>query len=85
MLAEFDFVMEAPNWSHDGTFLTYNAEGKIYRFDLATKESTLIDTGDLCTCNNDHVPNQTVELRLMELGKEPETVVTLFGGREPSM
>lgn len=55
VLAEFDYVIEAPNWSHDDTFLTYNSEGKVYKFDLATKESIMIDSGELCTLNNDHV------------------------------
>lgn len=55
VLQEFDTLIEAPNWSPDGTFLTYNSGGRIYRFDLATKESTEIDTDFVGNCNNDHV------------------------------
>lgn len=54
-LAEFDYLIEAPNWSKDGKFLVYNSEGKIFRFDLKTKESTEIPTGFADNCNNDHV------------------------------
>lgn len=55
VLAEVDGVIEAPNWSHDGTFLTYNADGLVYQFDLMTKTSTQIPSGSLSKMNNDHV------------------------------
>lgn len=54
-VAEFDYLIEAPNWSPDGKFLAYNSEGRIYRFDLETKESTLVETDFVGNCNNDHV------------------------------
>jgi TolB protein len=50
-----DNVFEAPNWTHDGKALIYNSGGRFYRFDLATKTSSLIDTGDVVRNNNDHV------------------------------
>jgi TolB protein len=52
---------EAPNWTHDGAALVYNSSGKpenrghLYRFDLATRQPTLIDTGSNNRNNNDHV------------------------------
>ena len=52
---------EAPNWTPDGSALIYNRSGRgegwggLYRFDLATRESTLIDTGAANRNNNDHV------------------------------
>ena len=55
VIKEFDYLIEAPNWSPDGKFLTYNSEGRIYIFDLETKESTMVDTGFVDRCNNDHV------------------------------
>ena len=55
VIKEFDYLIEAPNWSPDGKFLTYNSEGRIYIFDLETKESTMVDTGFVNRCNNDHV------------------------------
>ena len=55
VLKEFDYLIEAPNWSVDGKFLTYNSKGGIYKFDLETKESTKINTDYVNNCNNDHV------------------------------
>ena len=55
VLAEFDYVIEAPNWSPDGKALYYNSNGRIWRFDLETKESKMIDSGYADRCNNDHV------------------------------
>ena len=52
---------EAPNWTPDGSALIYNRSGRgegwggLYKFDLATRESTLIDTGAANRNNNDHV------------------------------
>lgn len=52
---EFDYVIEAPNWSVDGQSLFYNSNGKIYKLQLATKEITLIESDFVNNCNNDHV------------------------------
>jgi Tol biopolymer transport system component len=52
---------EAPNWTPDGKALIYNTSGasegrgRLHRFDLATRVSTLIDTGFAIRNNNDHV------------------------------
>jgi len=54
-LAEFDHLIEAPNWTRDGKRLIYNSLGLLYAFDLATNESRVIDTGFANRCNNDHV------------------------------
>jgi regulation of enolase protein 1 (concanavalin A-like superfamily) len=56
-----DQPFEAPNWTTDGAALIYNRSGRaegwgaLYRFDLATRQSTLIDTGFANRNNNDHV------------------------------
>lgn len=50
-----DGVIEAPNWSHDGNFLTYNGDGHVFTFDLQSKTSKQIDSGSLNKINNDHV------------------------------
>lgn len=56
-----DQPIEAPNWTPDGRALIYNRSGRapgwggLYRFDLATRQSTLIDTGAANRNNNDHV------------------------------
>lgn len=55
ILMEFPYLIEAPNWSPDGKFLTYNSNGRIFRFDLETKESSEVDSAFVNNCNNDHV------------------------------
>jgi len=46
---------QAPNWTPDGKYLIYNRNGKLYRFELATREVTELDTGFADRNNNDHV------------------------------
>jgi Tol biopolymer transport system component len=52
---------EAPNWTPDGKALIYNSSGRsegrgrLHRFDLATRQSSLVDTGFANRNNNDHV------------------------------
>jgi Tol biopolymer transport system component len=52
---------EAPNWTRDGGALIYNSSGasegrgRLYRFDLATRQASAIDTGSAIRNNNDHV------------------------------
>ncbi len=55
VLHEFDYVIEAPNWTADGRFLVYNANGRMYTYELATGDIQEIDTGFATDCNNDHV------------------------------
>jgi TolB protein len=47
--------LQAPNWRPDNKSLIYNSEGLIYNFDLATKQPTVIPTGEVKNNNNDHV------------------------------
>jgi len=55
VLAEFEALIEAPNWLNDGNTLVYNRQGRLYAFDMTTRESKAIDTGFAVRCNNDHV------------------------------
>ncbi|MGG6311397.1 TolB family protein [Paenibacillus macerans] len=55
VLAEFDHLIEAPNWTRDGWRLIYNSGGHLFSFDLASRTSTRIDSGFADRCNNDHV------------------------------
>lgn len=55
VLDEFDCVIEAPNWSADGTFLTYNSNGRIFKYTIATGEVSEIESHYVDNCNNDHV------------------------------
>jgi Tol biopolymer transport system component len=55
ILKEFDYVIEAPNWTRDGRLLVYNSQGRIYTYDLSSGAIKQIDTGFAIDCNNDHV------------------------------
>jgi Tol biopolymer transport system component len=46
---------QAPNWTHDGKALIYAQEGRLYRFDLASRTARAINTGFATRNNNDHV------------------------------
>jgi hypothetical protein len=52
---------EAPNWTSDGAALVYNTSGtgegrgRLHRFDLATRQASVIDTGFAIRNNHDHV------------------------------
>lgn len=48
-------ALQAPNWTPDGRALLYNNGGRMYRFDLATRTPTRIETGVATNNNNDHV------------------------------
>jgi len=47
--------LQAPNWTHDGKSLIYNTNGLMYRFNIQSHVSTLINTGKVKNNNNDHV------------------------------
>ncbi|MFK8033084.1 MAG: TolB family protein [Hyphomicrobiales bacterium] len=48
-------LIEAPNWSPDGTFLIVNGDGLLYRVDLTGVAKLVeIDTHFARNCNNDH-------------------------------
>src|SRR6185503_19119527 len=46
---------QAPNWTHDGKALIYAQEGRLVRFDLASRSADPINTGFATRNNNDHV------------------------------
>lgn len=62
-LKKFDCVMEAPNWSADGKYITYNSNGRIYKMNLIRDAAGELAAGDITevpsyyvdNCNNDHV------------------------------
>lgn len=55
VLKEFDCVIEAPNWSSDGSYLAYNSNGRIYKYELSTGEISEVPSYYVDNCNNDHV------------------------------
>ncbi len=46
--------LQAPNWTPDNKTLIYNSEGLLYRFDLAKRTPTLLNTAPVTNNNNDH-------------------------------
>ena len=55
LLKEFDCVIEAPNWSADGKFLTYNSNGRIYKYEIEGGKISEVPSYYVDNCNNDHV------------------------------
>ena len=55
VLHQYRGSFQAPNWTHDGKALIYVQEGRLYRFDLASRSPTAINTGFATRNNNDHV------------------------------
>lgn len=89
VLAEFDTVIEAPNWSADGTYLTYNSNGRIYKYDLESGSSAEVKSGHVTNCNNDHVlaPDGSgiaVSHNVIEDGQSRIYVIP-FNGEEPRL
>ena len=50
-----DNSIQAPNWTRDGKALIWNQDGKLYRFDIASRQPTQVNTGARIRNNNDHV------------------------------
>jgi TolB protein len=84
---------EAPNWTSDGGALIYNTSGRaegrgrLYRFDLASRRPSLIDTGPNVRNNNDHVlsPDGTrLGISDQSVNEGRSTIFTLpVGGGRP--
>lgn len=86
-LKEFDYVIEAPNWTQDGKFLVYNSQGRIFRYELSTGEISEIHSGFAIDCNNDHVlsPDNT-QIAVSHFTYEDATsriYIVPFEGGEP--
>ncbi|MHC2215018.1 TolB family protein [Rhizobium leguminosarum] len=47
-------LVEAPNFSPDGSYLLLNGDGLLYRLPLDGGEVVRVDTGFAVNCNNDH-------------------------------
>lgn len=55
VIRQFDGKIEAPNWSRDGKWLIYNADGRIWRIAAdGSGDPVAIDTGPHVKNNNDH-------------------------------
>lgn len=49
-----DRLIEAPNWTPDGSGLIVNGDGRMFRVPLSSPRLIPIDTGHATACNNDH-------------------------------
>ncbi len=85
VLKEFDYVIEAPNWTKDGKHLVYNSNGRMFTYEMASGEVKEINTGFAIDCNNDHVlsPDNS-ELAVSHFTNEDATsriyILPLSGG-----
>jgi TolB protein len=50
-----DTVIEAPNWTPDGSTMIFNSDGLLYRVSVEGGHPQLVDTGTVQAINNDHV------------------------------
>jgi Tol biopolymer transport system component len=55
LVKEFDYLINAPEYTRDGKWIYYNSGGLIYKIAAEGGEPIKIDTGDIRGCNNDHV------------------------------
>lgn len=56
VVKEFDYLIEAPNWTKDGKWLYYNSSGLIYKIDVEGEENPqVVNTQPISRCSNDHV------------------------------
>jgi TolB protein len=86
-LMEFDYVVEAPNWTRDRRFLVYNSRGRIYKYELASGQITELASGFAIDCNNDHVlspDNSRIAVSHFTAEDATSRIYTLpFAGGEP--
>ena len=55
-LREFPYLIESPNWTPDGKWIIYNADGKLYKVPVQGDDAPQqINTDFATSCNNDHV------------------------------
>jgi TolB protein len=50
-----DLLLEAPNWTLDGSALILNGHGVLWRLDLASRALTPVEVSGIPALNNDHV------------------------------
>ena len=89
IIKEFDFVIEAPNWTRDVRCLTYNRSGRIFKFELSSGTISEIPSGIAIDCNNDHVlspDNSQIAVSHHTYEDAASRIYILhFGGGEPRL
>ncbi len=76
---------EAPNWTRDGRAFLFNRSGHIERLPVDGGNPTVIDTGFLTRCNNDHgISPDATELAISDNSQEDHEslvyIVPIAGG-----
>jgi TolB protein len=88
VVKEFDYRIEAPNWTPDGKYLIYNSGGLLYKIPVTGGESEVIYTGNITTCNNDHVistDGQILAISARGPSSKSQIYTLPFAGGEPKL
>ena len=65
---------EAPNWSHDGSYLIFNRNGHLEKMPIAGGEPQIIDTGFANKVNNDHgISPDSTQLAISDNSQETKS------------
>ncbi|MFT3830340.1 MAG: biopolymer transporter TolR [Opitutaceae bacterium] len=80
-----DDSLQAPNWTPDGAALLCNRNGRLWRFDLATRRMALVDTGDQVKNNNDHALSFDGTLLGISSGDVSRVYTVPVGGGQPRL
>jgi TolB protein len=70
--------LQAPNWTKDGKHLIYNAEGLLYKYDLANGNISKLNTGTATQNNNDHVLSFDGKMMAISNHEGEKRISTLF-------
>ena len=80
-----DDSLQAPNWTPDGAALICNRNGRLWRFDLATRAMALLDTGDQVKNNNDHAISFGGTTLGISSGDTSRVYTVPIGGGQPKL
>ncbi|MGH9515214.1 MAG: TolB family protein [Terriglobales bacterium] len=65
---------EAPNWSHDSSYLIFNCNGHLEKLPVASGEPQIIDTGFADKVNNDHgISPDSTQLAISDNSQETKS------------
>ena len=86
VLKRFEGIVEAPNWVQGREELVYNADGRLWRYDIPTGSITPVDTGFCDHLNNDHVlaadgSGVAVSHMTFDEGFSSRVYIVPFGGK----
>ncbi len=88
VVKQFDHRVEAPNWTPDGKFLIYNSAGLLYMIPAKGGEPSVINTGKIKSCNNDHVispDGRMIAISATGSTGKSQIFIVPFNGGEPEL